>query len=94
MRITKSRLKEIILEELRGDQTESPLEESALLSESMLEVLAPKIIAFIVKNPKLLEMLAKAVGPIIAKTMGDEKGGAEGGAMADLASAVSGITEE
>ena len=132
MRIAKSRLKEIILEELgsvdegyREERTHyainpdgnlnrildlekrlnsledqvagigEPLQEE-LLNENPLAALAPKVIEFVVKNPKILEMLAKALGPMLAKSMGgeDEKGGAAGGAMADLAGAVGAITEE
>ena len=132
MRIAKSRLKEIILEELgsvdegyREERTHyainpdgnlnrildlekrlnsledqvagigEPLQEE-LLNENPLAALAPKVIEFVVKNPKILGMLAKALGPMLAKSMGgeDEKGGAAGGAMADLAGAVGAITEE
>jgi len=132
MRIAKSRLKEIILEELgsvdegyREERTHyainpdgnlsrildlekrlnsleeqvagigEPLQEG-LLNENMLASLAPKVIEFVVKNPKIMQMLAKALGPMLAKTMGggDEEGGAAGGAMSDLAGAVGAITEE
>jgi hypothetical protein len=86
MRVTKSRLKEIILEEVHGIEAEEQLQESYPLSEGMLASIAPKVVEFIIENPKIMEILSKALAPMLAKVLGGEE---EGGA--DLAGSV---TEE
>jgi len=94
MRVTKSRLKEIILEEVHGIEAEEQLEENYLLSENMLASIAPKVVEFIIESPKIMEILSKALAPMLAKVLGgEEEGGAAGagGIPADIASAV---TEE
>jgi len=90
MRISKSRLREIILEEL--EETPTPeLTESEILSENMLAALAPKIMEFIIKNPKMLQLLSNAMLPAIMKAMGgDEK---TGGAS-DMQSMMASLTQE
>ncbi len=58
----------------------------------MLASIAPKVVEFIIENPKIMEILSKALAPMLAKVLGgEEEGGAAGGAMADLAGSV---TEE
>jgi hypothetical protein len=108
MRIAKSRLKEIILEEIEEADQESTsdltlaervlrlesalgntaLDEGQLLAENpaLLASLAPQVINFVIKDPKIMQMLAGALMPLITKAIS--------GAGAAAAGALGGAAEE
>ena len=90
MKISKSRLREIIVEELKGDRAPD-LTESEILSENMLAALAPKIMEFIIKNPKMLQLLSNALLPAIMRAMG---GGDKASGASDVQSMMASLTQE